>query len=1048
MTETPPNHPPKQNCQDSLPETGGGDRLHGTGRKIYRVGAMWRIELLGWLRACLDENVVNRFETQRTAVLLAYLALNRDRSHPKEELTEMLWPDSDPALTRPRLNQALYSLRTQFESHCFPKGSVFLSDRHTVQLNPASATTDVEDFERALRVARSQIPDQEKIASLKYSIGLYRGELLPGFYDPWISAARDQISDRHGNALKMLASISEGVGDLSEALEASRRLAVIEPLEEEHHAAVIRLHGLLGDPRSAMRQFRVLERILQEELGDVPTTATKNLIARVAKEPAGKGIFLTSQPTPAILADTKSAPQPSRLPGRLTRLFGRQEDIQEAKRLLLNDQTRLLTLFGLGGCGKTRLAIEIAWDLHDQMPNGVRFLSLAELTHAGQIPDAILRAVNKEFLGSGNGLNQAINALAGDGSRLLVLDNFEHLMEEGAILVRELLTKLPELKVIVTSRHRLSIEGERLLAVEPLPLPSAAGEIEEMLSSPSVQLFVDRVQAVSSGFVVTAENSTTIREICLRLEGIPLALELAAALTQTTSLAQIALGIEHRFTLLIGRQRDLPERHRSMRAALEYGYQMLPPELQGFFVRLSVFHGGWTVASATYICRESQTAEYLAHLVERSLLQVDLTNSTGMARYTMLETLREFGWQRLTADERFAARNDHAEWLANFAEEAAQFTSGPDRASWIAQIEADRGNLLAALEWSEQTGKARTGLRIASNLQDYWEAKGPIEEGREWLKRLLAIKDRNVSPAGRAQALSALGRLAWFQADYPSARDAHEEALRIFEEINDLGGTAKQLYSLGIVMFRLGEYDSTRVLMERSLGIAGEIGDRAATARALLNLGNVARERGEFALARRYFDEAYALEESLGNQVRAIGVLNNLGDLAFHQKNNELAIRYFQDCLVRLDSVDNLTSRAMVLNNMGVVLGRVGRLRESVTFAVEALELSRAVGFQEEGLHALINLARSASLAGDGETAATLIGVVNSVEHPSTPTLNDEWLAFLSESESEAKTLMGAESFESSHGYGRSLLGDRGHAFALQWAKAFPQSRHAISDSF
>ncbi|MBW3622685.1 MAG: AAA family ATPase, partial [Armatimonadetes bacterium] len=471
------------------------------------------IELLGGLAVRSDDEVVARFRTQKTAVLLAYLATYLHRQHAREELVDLLWPDADLDAGRTSLRTALASLRKQLEPPGTPEGRILMADRLHVQLNPEAVTTDLLTLERASKTAANAADPAERIASLIHAAEQYRGHLLPGFYEDWTLRERERYQSLYVELLRELVSELERSGDFSRALDYAQRIVAVDPLIEEAHADLLRLYAATGQYSAMTRQYRELERVLRQNLGSPPSERTQALYDRLLKErgeaqdrrPAASpsstppAEAASPVPPPASLPDaaseitghaenTGAAPEPAapppkpeppaaRLPQQLTRFIGREGELAQLERLLQPGETRLFTLTGPGGTGKTRLALEAAHRLADAYGGTVWFVSLSELPETSEtvaVADALARAMQLMLTPEGDPLDAIIERLS-RGPSLLVLDNFEHLIEAGTPVLMKLLTRTPALTCLVTSRQRLDIGVEHQFPVPPLPIPEVPG---------------------------------------------------------------------------------------------------------------------------------------------------------------------------------------------------------------------------------------------------------------------------------------------------------------------------------------------------------------------------------------------------------------------------------------------------------------------------------------------------------------------------------------------------------------------------------------------
>ena len=752
---------------------------------VWQDKPLWRMKLFGGLRAQHGTHTVERFPTQKTAALLAILAFSPGRRHSRERLVDTLWPEADPAAGRDRLSQALVWLRHRLEPDDALRGSVLLADRLSVGLTPDAVTTDIAQFEAALAVAQRR-DDSTGRAALEEAVSLYAGDLLPDVSSEWVPAERQRLLNAYLLALDRLGHIQEEAGDQRGALDYARRALLADPLHEEAHRDLIRLLAATGQTTAALRQFQEFKGLLARELDSEPSAETLTLAEQIRRGVLPQRRSVLPQQAPSLV------PHPPTLPTPLTKFFGRENEIALIKQMVQKDGARLVTLLGAGGAGKTRLGLAVAAALRDRYGGPVAFVPLADLREAKMIPAAIAQALHLHTAVSAVSWEHVSEALR-ERPSLLILDNVEHLLPDAAPLVQTLLEQTPLLTALVTSRQRLGVDGERELPVLSLPLPESAAPPEQIGASPSVQLFVDRARAVRPDFALTPANADVIRQVCVRLEGIPLAIELCAAWAQTLTPAQMIAQLARRFELLVSRRADIIPRHRTLRAAVEYSYLMLPPDLKRLFVHLSIFRGGWSLEAAEAVCADRAGSELLPviaglkELRERSLIVAEESGESGATaqmRYRILDTLREFAGGQLTYADRAERRQRH---FTYFLEQAEAGAAGSEQEQWLGRMAQDQENLRAALEWSLEDKDTGRGLRLGIALSRYWSVRGPLSEGYDWMRRLL---DRpqpapDLSARVRADAWSALGQLAWSQGDYAAAQETHEKALALRRESGD-----------------------------------------------------------------------------------------------------------------------------------------------------------------------------------------------------------------------------------------------------------------------
>ena len=754
---------------------------------------MWQVQLLGGFHVRHGGRVVSRFKTYKTAALLARLALYPEREHSREELVGLLWPDAETEDGRGSLRTALAALRRLLadpDADGPDRATPLLADRLSLRLRPGSASVDVAEFEAAIKGA-GQASGPERAGLLTDALGLYGGDLLPGYHEEWVQRERERLSLLYRATLRRLILAWEAGGDLPQALETARRAASLFPAEEEVHGDLLRLYAVMGRPDDARRQYLVLEKALREEWSDPPSQATRALIAAL---PPGHEEML------AVLPPVPVSPGFPPLPAPLTRFFGRKDEMERLGGLLRRREVRLITLTGPGGVGKTRLALETARRLADAFPGAVLFVALAGLTDGAGFWDTLADALRLPLTGGPAPAGQIAAALGGRPT-LLVLDNMEQIAESAGPSVESLLTRAPGLSCLVTSRQRLDIPGEREFFIPPLPKPPPQSPGESLSDFPSVQLFVDRAQAGLPEFQITPRNAPAVAALCERLEGLPLALELAAGWSQTLTPGQMLERLEGRFSLLVSRRKGATPRHRTLRDAIEWSHRLLSPELQRFFLQLSVFRGGWSLEAAEAVCEEPEALEMLSRLRARSLL---VTDEEGDAmRFRMLESLREFAEDQTSEgqtaeDQEMRARlaRRHAHYFLQLAGQARGGIGGPDQARWLDRLEAEHANLRAALDWclAEPTG-ADDGIHMVSLLGRYWYMRGHWREQRQVLEALLIHPGTGV--AARALALYQLGDAARYLRDTSAAQEAYVESLALCERLGDSSGAAQCLRSLG-----------------------------------------------------------------------------------------------------------------------------------------------------------------------------------------------------------------------------------------------------------
>ncbi|HEY6745791.1 MAG TPA: tetratricopeptide repeat protein, partial [Mycobacteriales bacterium] len=572
-----------------------------------------------------------------------------------------------------------------------------------------------------------------------------------------------------------------------------------------------------------------------------------------------------------------------RPPAYLTGLVGREQEAARLRALVLDRGARLVTLTGPGGVGKTRLAIQVAKDLNAGFDE-VAFVEFAPVRDHDRVAARIAEALGV-VESPGQSPADAMVRVLGPRKLLLLLDNFEHVLAAGPVLV-DLMVGCPDVTLLVTSRTLLRVSGEHVLAVPPLALPDPGRSLpaSALVEYEAVRLLVERSAAVSPTFVLTDENAATVAQICQGLDGLPLAIELAAARMTVLSPQALLARLDRRLALLTDGAQDVPERLRTMRAGIAWSYDLLSGPQQSLFRRLAVFAGGFGLSAAEFIYPSERppALDTVAALVDQSLLQ-RITTDGVEPRFAMLETIGEFAMERLVdSGEETEASRSHAAYFRQLAESAESGLRGPDQQEWRDKLEADLDNLRAALAWgtsaSAEDEDAAHGLRLAGALWYFWFQRGLPGEGRRWLARALARA--RTAGADRAQALLGAGTLAWRQGDFSDARVHLDESVALWRDTADRRGQAEALHVLGHVEFDQRDYAAAQALFEESLAAYQLAADTPGSLPLMADLGLVAYHRGDYAQAGVVFEESLAQFRRHGLKDRIAGALNLSGDLA------------------------------------------------------------------------------------------------------------------------------------------------------------------------
>ncbi len=910
-----------------------------------------RLYLLGAFRIERASQVI-ALPTRKVESLLAYLALFPE-PHSREKLAALLWGDSTDEQARHSLRSALTTLRSKLGD------DILLADRETVQINPDYPRwVDAREFQQS-------VADHPQSA-----IELYQGDLLADFYDDWIEPERERLRVLYHDSLLQMAQEVRSHSQYARAIELAHKVLASDPANEKAYQHIIFCLAAAGDRIGAIKQYDECQKKLHDELGVEPSQETVGLREQIERELTG---------APAREALLTNVPVP------LTSFIGRQSELAEIKQLLAT--TRLLTLTGAGGCGKTRLAIQVATDLAGRdvpaerlYKNGVWWVELASLSDAALVPTSVATVFGLRE-SRDMPLMTVLTNYCRARQMLLVMDNCEHLIDACARLTDTLLSACPKLQILTTSREALSISGETTFRVPSLacpdsnPLPS----IDALQDYAAVHLFVERAAAALPGFGLTRDNAPAIVQVCRQLDGIPLAIELAAARTTVLSVKQIAARLDNRFRLLTSGSRMALPRQQTLRATVDWSYDLLPDDERGLLQCLSVFAGGWTLEAAEAVCcRESgegrcmSVLELLSHLIDKSLVVLD--QHGGEARYRLLETIRQYAREKLDeSGETRQARDHHLEYYCQLAEQAEPELQGAEQISWLDRLDAEHDNLRTALAWAQKGGSLETGLCLAGALWRFWVIRGHLREGREQLETMLARPESAGLRKGRAKALCAAGLLAYWLGDDALAHSYLEESAAIGRKLGEPGKRGLA-YALHFLTFLARDDKTERRLLEDDLKLFRELGDPWGIAHVFFCLGNLAQHEGDLAEARRNYEESLAIFRSVGAPIDINRTLGRLGKLALQQSNYAQARSILQEVLGFHRMTGSKPFMTETLWLLGVVAVREGDYARAKLLYSECLAVEQEVGILGNFAECSIGLAGVAVAENCPERAARLLG--------------------------------------------------------------------------
>jgi predicted ATPase/DNA-binding SARP family transcriptional activator/DNA-binding CsgD family transcriptional regulator/Tfp pilus assembly protein PilF len=938
-----------------------------------------RVWLLGSFKVSVGSRTVkgDAWRLKKAAALVKLLALAPGHRLHREQAMEALWPDLGPEAAANNLRVALHAARRVLDPDPAVASRCLASRGEQLALRPEGHLwVDVEAFEEATAAARRA----REPAAHRAAIALYTGELLPeDRYEEWAEEKREELRATYVSLLGELAALYEERGEFGPAIETLRRAVTVEPTDEEAHVGLMRLYAVSDRQREALAQYERLREVLSGKLGTEPNAATQ----RLRDEIAAGGFPTTRTPPTSSLQDERSAVDKHNLPAPRTSFVGREREMLEVKRELA--MTRLLTLTGAGGSGKTRLALEVARSLVGAYPDGVWLVELAGLSQEILVPQAVAGVLEVPEQPDRTLTEALVESLRGQ-EILLILDNCEHLVYAAAGLVDVLLDACPRLWTLATSREALDVAGEVRWSVPALSVPDpgrplSVGGLE---GYESTRLFAERAQRRNPAFDLTPQNTQAVAEICRRLEGIPLAIELAAARVGALSVEQIAERLSDSLELLTGGGRMTPPKQQTLRGTMDWSYQLLAELEQTLFRRLSVFTGGWTLGAAEAVgagdgIDEGDVLELLSRLVEKSLIVIQAIGD-GELRYGMLEPVRQYAREKLVemSGKAEATRRRHATFFLELAEEAEPRVQELGAATSLGRLESEHDNIRATLSWSLESGEAELGLRLGAALLWFWSARGYWSEGARWLEEALA-RDGAAEPATRAGALSSLGVVLGRQSDFEQAEACHEEALALYEELGDQGRVAESLAHLAWMAEFRGDAARATTLFEKSLAAARVSGNSRPIPSALNGLAYIAFESEAFERAQGLWGKALALNREQGNVLEVATVLNSMGYTELARGNQERATALLEESLPLNRELENKHGVAHCLMALGIAATLQGEPERAKALLKEGLAIDVELGSKADIAETLEGLAAATGALGEHVRAARLWGVARAL---------------------------------------------------------------------
>jgi non-specific serine/threonine protein kinase len=999
----------------------------------------FRLYLLGGFRLERD-GIEVRLPAQKSKALLAYLALH-PQEHPREHLAALFWGDSTDEQARGSLRVALNTLRKGIHP------DLILTDRETAQLNPAFALwVDAKEIgDWRLETGEERFLAPLEMTSLQSLAFLYRGELLAGFYDEWIEPEREKYRAQYLDLLLRVVQEYRGASDYTNAIVYARKILETDRAHEPAHQHLIFLYAAQGDRTAALKQFEECAAALNEELGVEPSAETIALAKKINQKPQAKS----------------DAAAQTNLPKPFTSFVGRERELEEIRALLGRGETfsetnapritaahenasslRALTLTGPGGSGKTRLAIQVGRGLLDSFSGGVWWVELAPLSDPLLVPQAVAKALGVPEEPH-TPLVETLNNFLRARELLLILDNCEHLIDACALLVQSLLSNSP-VSILATSRESLNIAGEQLYPVAPLDVPRAAlaAFAAQALEYSAVRLFVERARLADPRFELNESNVLPIVQICTRLDGIPLAIELAAARVKQLSVSEIAARLDSRFELLVGTRTASP-RQQTLRALIDWSYNLLDENEKSLFQQLAVFAGGWTLEAMEAVAKDnggrikkesSHSLSFfpqLASLVSKSLVVAD--TGAGETRYHLLETIREYAREKLAqAGAETDTRKKHLAYFVQLAEDAAARMWGRESLSTLEQLERDHDNLRAALRFAWETGDMPGVVALAGALGFFWQLRNHLDEAESWFAKILEQNLAGISPRLRGPLYSSAGTIAWRKHDYARAEQLHRRALQEYELVQDAHGIAFSQNNLGIVASQMGRTEQSLEFLTQALSTARAHNDAQVIVYALNSIALLTLEPDSFQEIERLYGEAWRLAQRDGDAFSLAALGTNLAELMRNQGDYTRALSYVREALASARQVGEFSMLHMLVREHGSILALLGRFDEANAALREALMLAQKQRDAWAMGGAFSRWAWYEALRGNPARAARLLGYTEMrLEQFVGAQLSPPQTVKLNQVVAELRETLGEERFRDEWARGRVMSEADALAFAL-----------------
>ncbi len=905
---------------------------------------MLEIKLLGQFTLRLDNHPIE-IPSRPAQSLFAYLALRPGTPQRRERLAGLLWPDAIEANARSYLRQALWRIRKALESG---RRDYFVADDLTIAFDGNT------DFLLDVKVLEQETTADTSTDDLLRCVEVYHGELLPGFYDEWLDPDRERLQAIFEHKLTLLLDRLVSEQRWPEVLDWAERWIALGHVPELAYRALMMAHSALGDRSSMAAAYQRCVAALQRELAVEPAEPTRALYVQLSHSETV--VTLLSQPP------EYQPPAAHNLPRQLTSFIGREREVAEVKRLIASTLSRLVTLTGSGGCGKTRLSLQVGQELLADFPQGVWLIELAPVADPAFVPQTVATTLGLREE-SGRPIIATLSDYLRGRKMLLLLDNCEHVIAVSAQLAETLLHACPDLTILASSREQLGVTGEAAYRVPSLtwPDPRQALEIEALSRYEAVRLFVDRARLALPEFTLTSDNATAIVQICRRLDGIPLAIELAAARVNVLGIEQIAARLTNAFRLLTGGSRTTLPRQQTLRALMDWSYNLLSEAERALLRRLSVFSGGWTLEAAEAIGADKDAAgaiqpdevlDILTQLVNKSLVVAEQSDGVHV-RYRLLETIRQYAREKMSDHcDTDCVWDRHLEYFVRLAEHAEPELRGPQQVQWLNRLRDEMDNFHVALDWALDY-QVEAGLRLASAIYEFVSRYGPINALADRLKQLLQQPAAQARTPLRAKALETAANLISWQGDRVESRTLAEDALEIYRASGDVYGEAHCLDTLGVIVCLTDSYELGRPMVLDSLRLFRALGDQAGIAMALLDMGGIADSRNKVR-APAYLQESLAICRERGDMIGMGYALSELGRVALWQGDFEGAQRWLGESLRVQEPLGR--PDPMILKSLGELALRSGDYEQARTYFEQSMTMSLETGITVVALWSTVQL--------------------------------------------------------------------------------------------